>query len=450
MASQPVEADQFWAEYKPHEQDVFILVMGMTGSGKSTFISHLAERSNQPEIGNGLQSCTQRTTVYRCGTIKTFMNLYLIDTPGFDHTNYTDSEVLEDIACWLARASASKIKLRGILYLRRINEMRARWSEVNSLLVFSKMCGPKVMRNVFMVTTMWPGDFLAKGKVPPDFEKVEQELEKTPRLWGWMKDQGAKIKRHYTLDPKGSAIKLIKELVPSEEILVLDIQVQMVSHRLSCGETNAGKVLECLFSKEAGRFSRGLDDIRKMVESTLRSPVIDQESTVVTAVANMLQQQKKEVQETLQRLERQQEELAAGIKALGDNSGKVYFGRGNQQGPPSVTLPPHQSAANAPRQKMAPRRLPQEDELLLCRAAEGGQYEDVSRMLKQGANPAMCGKFGWTALHWAAESGRTNIVELLLRHGAPVNAVSDTGMKPLNMAKTKEIKQLLLGAGATY
>lgn len=57
MVSQPVAADEFWAGYKPRRQDVFVIVMGMTGSGKSTFVSHFAETGNQPKIGDGLRSC---------------------------------------------------------------------------------------------------------------------------------------------------------------------------------------------------------------------------------------------------------------------------------------------------------------------------------------------------------------------------------------------------------
>lgn len=379
------------------------------------------------------------------------MNLYLIDTPGFDHSNYTDGEVLEDISRWLVRAFVSKINLRGILYLRRITEMRARGSEVNSLLILRKMCGPKVMRNVFMVTTMWPHDYHATGRIPPEFEKVEQELGETPQLWGWMKSQGAKIKRHTTLKPRDSAVKLIRELVsPEEESLVLDIQVEMAAHGVSCGETSAGKVLERGFPKDARRFSQDSDDIRKMVEGKLGSSVTDQESTMVTAMADLLLQQKSEVQKALQKLERQHEELAIGIQLLGGSSETICVGQASQRVHPNAPPPPRQSAIKVPRQAMHSHCPAEEDQSPLCRAAEDGRYEDVSQMLEQGVDPAMCGKLGWTALHWAAERGRANIVELLLRYGAPVNAMSDTGAKPLNMAKTKDIRRLLLGAGATY
>lgn len=41
--------------YKPSPLDVYISVMGVTGSGKSTFISRLCGRG--PKIGHELESC---------------------------------------------------------------------------------------------------------------------------------------------------------------------------------------------------------------------------------------------------------------------------------------------------------------------------------------------------------------------------------------------------------
>lgn len=82
-------------------------------------------------------------------------------------------------------------------------------------------------------------------------------------------------------------------------------------------------------------------------------------------------------------------------------------------------------------------------------AAAGGNYAEVERMLEEGADPSMRTGFKWTALHWAAANGHANVVSLLLSYGADVDAVSDTRQKPLGMAKTDEIKTMLLQKGAT-
>lgn len=90
--------------------------MGVTGSGKSTFINTCVEQ--EVEVGHSLKSCKRLskpicskiailTTLYRyTGTdrvgIATFKYngqiVNLIDTPGFDDTFRSDTDVLKDIA----------------------------------------------------------------------------------------------------------------------------------------------------------------------------------------------------------------------------------------------------------------------------------------------------------------------------------------------------------------
>jgi GTP-binding protein EngB required for normal cell division len=43
---------------EPQASDVYVAVMGVTGAGKSTFISHLADE--QVLVGNGLNACASQ------------------------------------------------------------------------------------------------------------------------------------------------------------------------------------------------------------------------------------------------------------------------------------------------------------------------------------------------------------------------------------------------------
>jgi ABC-type lipoprotein export system ATPase subunit len=55
------EAERFFTFtgiQRPHPDDVFIVVMGMTGSGKSTFISRCT--GHDVVVGHGLHSCVYR------------------------------------------------------------------------------------------------------------------------------------------------------------------------------------------------------------------------------------------------------------------------------------------------------------------------------------------------------------------------------------------------------
>jgi len=68
----------------------------------------------------------------------------------------------------------------------------------------------------------------------------------------------------------------------------------------------------------------------------------------------------------------------------------------------------------------------------------GSQWDAVKMLLKDGNDPGMVcvrGKmFHETPLHWAAKSGQTDVVELLLAHSADINAVDSDGQTPLQWA----------------
>lgn len=55
----PVQVDlsQFRDGQDPRDTDIFVAVMGVTGAGKSTLISHLMPGGVGPKIGEALSSC---------------------------------------------------------------------------------------------------------------------------------------------------------------------------------------------------------------------------------------------------------------------------------------------------------------------------------------------------------------------------------------------------------
>lgn len=88
-ATAKVDQRAFRDGYEPAEGDVFIAVLGVTGAGKSTFISKCTEK--EVSIGHNLQACTQEVGVFLCKSRD--FNIYLIDTPGFDDTDRSDTDV---------------------------------------------------------------------------------------------------------------------------------------------------------------------------------------------------------------------------------------------------------------------------------------------------------------------------------------------------------------------
>jgi ankyrin repeat protein len=88
---------------------------------------------------------------------------------------------------------------------------------------------------------------------------------------------------------------------------------------------------------------------------------------------------------------------------------------------------------------------------LLHAAVRGGNAEVVQLVLDHGASVDAPGSMGETALHWAAAQGRTEITEKLLKAGAAPDASDGSGWTPLQLAASNgqvEISRMLVEAGA--
>ena len=79
----------------------------------------------------------------------------MIDTPGFDDTKKSDTDVLKDIAGWLLKAYQQDIRLSGMVYLHSISETRMKGSHMTNLRMFQKLAGLENMGHVILTTTMY-------------------------------------------------------------------------------------------------------------------------------------------------------------------------------------------------------------------------------------------------------------------------------------------------------
>lgn len=194
--------------------------------------------------------------IYQCHLFAD-VKVFLIDTPGFDDSQRTDTQVLKEIANWMTKSFQSKKQLKGILYLHRISDTRMGGTQMRNLLMFKKTCGPDALKNVLLVTTMWDKTGMEDG------ERREAELKSREEHWGFMIEKGSRTMRHYNNEI--SAMDILAEFVPgfgadSPEAQPLAIQKEMVYEKKSLDETDAGIELQKEFTEQSRKL---IEEIRE-------------------------------------------------------------------------------------------------------------------------------------------------------------------------------------------
>ena len=191
----------------------------------------------------------------------------LIDTPGFDDTNRTDTDILKDIAFFLSTIYSKKVKLAGIIYLHRITDVRMTGSSYKNLRMLEKLCGDGALPKVVLATTMW--NLLGKPGSEHTTEVGEQrEAMLKDKFWGNMERKGSFVTRHY--GDADSGRKIVSYLIEHESNTVLDIQREMVDEGLSLDKTAAGQFLQADQIKIREKYERDLREAQESLEEALK------------------------------------------------------------------------------------------------------------------------------------------------------------------------------------
>ncbi|KAF8429577.1 P-loop containing nucleoside triphosphate hydrolase protein [Tirmania nivea] len=239
--------------------DIFIAVMGMTGSGKSTFVSMATNTPPPPEIAQ-LESCTLGVTVasfnHKCGKV-----VHLIDTPGFNDTHRTDGDILHELAYWLLKCYSNNIRLSGVVYLHSITDNRIQGSALRALNVFKGLVGEENYHGVVLATTMW--DKIEDDDYDGAMER-QKELLTQSKFWGDMKQGRCQVKA--LTAGRTSVEEIINHIAAEDKRLSLRIQRQMSEpDNLHIHETDAGKVLYIKLYEERSNMERKLHELRKQL-----------------------------------------------------------------------------------------------------------------------------------------------------------------------------------------
>jgi len=251
--------------------------MGITGAGKSFFIKHTSGIS--VKIGDGLQSCT---SAIECVTYKSQgVDVSLVDTPGFDDTNKTDTEILELVSEWMARTYEAGLKLKGIIYLHRISDVRMQGSALRNLNMFRKLCGDQCFTNVILMTSRW-------DSVPPEIGAArEKELAET--FWKPMLTKGSRMSRYVTDEDGKNAINSLLGLPP----VVLTIQREIVDEHKDLIDTGAGSELSRELATLKKRYEKQLQELKESMEEAdiELKRMLNEEAAKTKALQQKIEQQ---------------------------------------------------------------------------------------------------------------------------------------------------------------
>ncbi|KAF8808738.1 P-loop containing nucleoside triphosphate hydrolase protein [Phlegmacium glaucopus] len=210
-------------------ENIAIAVMGATGTGKTTLINLICDSQVLP-VGDDLNSCTKEINIVEC-TIDD-KPVTLIDTPGFDDSTHTETEIIRMIAHFLTHTYEKGLKLSGLIYMHRISDNRMGGLSQRNFKMFKEMCGIPAAKNVAIVTSMWDEVTAGRG------EAREKELK--TQFFKTILDQGAQLLR--SNNTHQSALDIIAHLIGNQPV-TLAIQQEIVDEHKDLDKTAAGAEL---------------------------------------------------------------------------------------------------------------------------------------------------------------------------------------------------------------
>lgn len=187
------------------------------------------------------------------------VKLTLLDSPGFNDTYRSETEILNSISSFLSETYSHGFKLSGIIYLHAISNPRMEGSARLSLRMFRKLVGDDSLSNVILSTTHW-------SRVTPE-EGTHREADLEDKFWKDLLDKGAAMMRH--TGERDSALALIDALINKTPV-VLDIQHELVDEGKALIDTAAGSELNKELLDLQRRYESDLSEVRKEMEIAMR------------------------------------------------------------------------------------------------------------------------------------------------------------------------------------
>ncbi|KAJ3561368.1 hypothetical protein NP233_g10237 [Leucocoprinus birnbaumii] len=215
--------------------DIIIGFVGPAGAGKSHFIDLLTGQLGR-RTGHSLDATTTQVGAVRVKHPKYGDRIVLVDTPGFDESYRSSTQVLQMINRWLQKTYKKGVRLHGLVYLHRITDNRLTEGPLNSLCMFRELCGDSAISQVVLVSTMWEELMFDDGM---SREKELQEL-----YWKPLIDKGSKIDRLTRSDPD-DAWRIVEQLIRRNDArAIAQLQEELLELGSTLQDTYPGRLLQ--------------------------------------------------------------------------------------------------------------------------------------------------------------------------------------------------------------
>ncbi|KAF5345263.1 hypothetical protein D9757_014425 [Collybiopsis confluens] len=247
----PRTEDDYEDEGASDDDDVFIAVMGSTGSGKSS-------------CQDWIESETIDVRCIKFVDEESGRKVILLDTPGFDDSRdgVTDTDILKMITDFLLKEYGNTRKLNGIIYIHSIASTRFSGQSGRNLKMFKNLCGAETYKNVVILTTFWDDNSATKmGE--------EREAKLKSKFCLQLAQGGAAFMRHNRT--KSSAYKVLDyvfTLVPTDVQITKEIRVE----GKTLEDTAAGSVhraeVDALIAKHKAEVAELMNEMKAMRGAT--------------------------------------------------------------------------------------------------------------------------------------------------------------------------------------
>ncbi|KAH7071501.1 P-loop containing nucleoside triphosphate hydrolase protein [Paraphoma chrysanthemicola] len=275
----------------PDQAPVVIVVMGVTGVGKSTLIKYAT--GQEVVVGHGQEACTSEVTTFQIpGT-----NVWMVDTPGFDDTFNEDGIILDRVDRSLAEFFHQSITIAGMLYVHDITKTRMQGSAMKNLKMFRKVVGDQELKNCCIVTTKWAQQNQAV------LTDRENELKTKAHFWQTLIALGVRTARFE--DSKESVLSIIKPLVEGRGFIP-QITVETQVERKPLMDTEAGEEVYANIKKLKSQHQAAIDDLKQ-----LHKEFVDKKDADAAQAARLIIEERDKLKEVVRGLEKQEKIMQA-------------------------------------------------------------------------------------------------------------------------------------------